>query len=59
MTIIEKKRTMKKAIDALPDEHVDEAFLLIEELLLKDSKHKEFVTALLKTEENLFKRLSQ
>lgn len=59
MTVIEKKKALKKIIDQLPEENLDETFMFIEELAAKDDKRTEFVKNLLEKEKNLFKRLAQ
>ena len=59
MTLLEKKKSLKKAIESLSDEQVDEALYLIEKVIGQDEKRKEYVKDLLNKEKNLFDRLSQ
>ncbi len=59
MTVIEKKKALKKIIDALPEENLDETFMFIEELASKEDRRIKFVKNLLVKEKNLFKRLAQ
>ena len=59
MTVIEKKKALKKIIDLLPEENLDETLIFIEELASKDDRRIEFVKNLLIKEKSLFKRLDQ
>ncbi len=59
MTLLEKKKRLKKAIESLSDEQVDEALYLIEKVISQDEKRKVYVTDLLNKEKNLFDRLAQ
>ena len=59
MTLLEKKKNLKKAIESLSDEQVDEALYLIEKVIGQDEKRKEYVRDLLEKEKNLFDRLAQ
>lgn len=59
MTLLEKKKSLKKAIESLSDEQLDEALYLIEKVVSQDEKRKVYVKDLLNKEKNLFDRLSQ
>lgn len=59
MTLLEKKKSLKIAIESLSDEQVDEALYLIEKVIGQDEKRKEYVKNLLNKEKNLFDRLAQ
>ena len=59
MTLLEKKKNLKKAIESLSDEQVDEALYLIEKVIGQDEKRKEYVRDLLEKEKTLFDRLAQ
>mgnify|MGYP000341991899 FL=1 len=59
MTVIEKKKALKKIIDKLPESNIDEAFFFVEDLVLKDEKRKEILISLLKKEKSLFEKLAQ
>ncbi|MBT0607465.1 hypothetical protein [Aequorivita echinoideorum] len=59
MTYLEKKKNLKKAIESLSDEQLDEALFLIEKVINQDEKRKEYVIDLLVKESNLFDRLAQ
>ena len=59
MTVIEKKKVLKKIIDTLPESNLDETLMFIEELALKDNSRIAFVKNLLVKEKSLFKRLAQ
>ena len=59
MTLLEKKKSLKKAIESLSDEQVDEALYLIEKVINQDEKRKVYVKDLLNKEKNLFDRLAQ
>ena len=59
MTVIERKKRIKKLIDKISEEHLDEAYMLIEDLSKKDNKRKAIVKELLETEKSLFERLAQ
>ena len=58
MTLLEKKKSLKKAIESLSDEQVDEALYLIEKVINQDEKRKVYVKDLLNKEKNLFSKLS-
>lgn len=59
MTVIEKKKALKKIIDKLPESNIDEAFFFVEDLVLKDEKRKKILISLLKKEKSLFEKLAQ
>ncbi len=59
MTLLEKKKSLKKAIESLSDDQLDEALYLIEKVISQDQIRKEYVKDLLRKEKNLFDRLSQ
>jgi|TARA_R100000306_G_scaffold59442_1_gene58478 hypothetical protein len=59
MTLLEKKKSLKKAIESLSEEQVDEVLYLIEKVIGQDEKRKEYVKDLLNKEKNLFDRLAQ
>lgn len=59
MTFLEKKKSLKKTIESLSEEQVDEALYLIEKVFGQDEKRKEYVKDLLNKEKNLFDRLAQ
>jgi len=59
MTIIEKKKTLKRIIETLPDDKLDEAILVVEDLAQKDEKRINFVKELLQKEKALFEKLAQ
>lgn len=59
MTLLEKKKSLKKAIESLSDEQLDEALYLIEKVVSQEQIRKEYVKDLLNKEKNLFDRLSQ
>jgi hypothetical protein len=58
MTLLEKKKSLKKAIESLSDEQVDEALYLIEKVIGQDENRKEYVKDLLNKEKDLFEKLS-
>lgn len=58
MTLLEKKKSLKKAIESLSDDQLDEALYLIEKVISQDEKRKMYVKDLLNKEKNLFDRLS-
>lgn len=59
MTLLEKKKSLEKAIESLSDEQLDEALYLIEKVIGQDEKRKEYVKDLVNKEKNLFDRLAQ
>ncbi len=59
MTVIERKKRIKSLIDKISEEHLDEAFMLLEDLSKKDKKQKAIVKELLESEKSLFERLAQ
>ena len=59
MTVLQKKISLKNLIDKLPDDNLDEALLVIEELTTKNLKHKNMLLELLHTEKELFEKLAQ
>lgn len=59
MTLLEKKKSLKKAIESLSDDQVDEALYLIEKVISQDEKRKMYVKDVLNKEKNLFDRLAQ
>lgn len=59
MTVIEKKNTLKKIIESLSDEHLDEALYIVQELSLKDKKRISILKDLLSEEKSLFEKLAQ
>lgn len=59
MTFLEKKKSLKKTIESLSEEQVDEALYLIEKVIGQDEKRKAYVKDLLNKEKNLFDRLAQ
>ncbi len=59
MTVLQKKISLKNLIDKLPDDNLDEALLVIEELTTKNLKRKNILLELLDTEKELFEKLAQ
>ncbi len=59
MTIIERKQRIKKLVDKISEEHLDEAYMLLEDLSKKDHKRKAIVKHLLESEKSLFERLAK
>ena len=59
MTLLEKKKSLEKAIESLSDEQLDEALYLIEKIIGQDEKRKEYVKDLVNKEKDLFDRLAQ
>ena len=59
MTVIEKKKSLKKLIDKLPEDNLDELFFMVQDLAQKNEKRTEFVKNLLIKEEALFKKLAE
>ncbi len=59
MTVNEKKTALKKIIDKLPEENLDEAFLYVEDLISKNETRKNILLRLLEQERVLFKRLAE
>lgn len=59
MTVLQKKISLKNLIDKLPDDNLDEALLVIEELTTKNLKRKNMLLELLHTEKELFEKLAQ
>lgn len=59
MTVIEKKKFLKKITDTIPESHLDEALMLVQDLAVKDEIRKEILLDLLRTEKSLFEKLAQ
>jgi hypothetical protein len=59
MTVIEKKNRLKKIIDKLPEDNLDELFFIVEDLTKKNENRIEFVKNLLIKEEAFFKKLAE
>lgn len=59
MTLIEKKKRLKKIIDSLSSENLDEAFHYIHQLSVKDKNRILIVKDLLKDEKWLFEELAK
>ncbi len=59
MTVIEKKRTLKKMIDALSNENLDQAYFYINQLTNKDQNRISIVKDLLNSEKSLFEKLAK
>ncbi len=59
MTAIEKKKVLKKIIDQLPDDNLDEAIFLVEDLIGKHKNMRSILLTLLEKEKELFKRLAE
>lgn len=59
MTVVEKKKRIKKMIDKISDDNLDEVFSTIQELTSKDEKRKNILSDLLKDEKTLFEKLAQ
>lgn len=59
MTVIEKKTALKKIIDKIPEENLDEAFFYFEDLISKNETRKKILLNLLEQERVLFKRLAE
>ncbi|MGJ8592506.1 MAG: hypothetical protein ACSHXF_08155 [Aquaticitalea sp.] len=59
MTVIEKKKTLNKIIDTIPDSNLYEALLLVQDLASKDMKRKNILSKLLETEKESFEKLAQ
>ena len=52
-------KNLKKAVDALTNEQLDEALLFVEKIKNQDIQRKSYIELLLKKEQNLFDRLAQ
>ncbi len=59
MTLIEKKKRLKKIIDSLSSENLDQAFYYISQLSTKDKNRILIVKNLLKEEKWLFEELAK
>jgi hypothetical protein len=59
MTSVDKKTALKKVIDSLSDDYLDEAFFFIQDLQERDHKRIQYAKDLLQQEKGLFKRLSE
>lgn len=59
MTVIEKKKVLKKIIDTLSEDNLDEAIFLVEDLSQKNENRKKILKSLLEEEKNLFERLAK
>ncbi|WP_194766133.1 hypothetical protein [Tamlana sp. I1] len=59
MTVIEKKKIIKKFVDKLPESDLDEALIMIQDLASKNQNRKAILLNLLETEKTLFERLAQ
>jgi len=59
MTVIEKKRSLKKMIDALSSTNLEQAYYYIYQLNSKDKNRITIVENLLKDEKKLFEKLAK
>lgn len=59
MTIVEKRKVISKLIEKLPEENLDEAIVMMQDLVSKDKKRTEILLDLLDKEKALFERLAQ
>ncbi|RMB56107.1 hypothetical protein EAX61_15900 [Dokdonia sinensis] len=59
MTSFQKKQKIKDLIDNLDPTQLDQADHFLTDLQKNETRAKEYITKLLKEEENLFKRLAQ
>jgi hypothetical protein len=59
MTVIEKKNILKKIIDKLSEDNLDELFFIVEDLTKKNENRIEVVKNLLIKEEAFFKKLAE
>ena len=59
MTVIEKKNKLRKIIESLSKEHLDEALYFVQELTTKDKKRIAILKNLLNKEKSLFEKLAQ
>ncbi len=59
MTTIEKKNRLKKIIENLPNDYLDEAIYFVEELTSKDKKRIDIIKNILEKEHSLFNKLAQ
>ena len=59
MTVIEKKKALKKIIDSLPEDKLEEALLLVEDLARQDESRIAFIKDLLERKKALFEKLAQ
>lgn len=59
MTVIEKKNRLKKIIDTLSDENLEDVFLYLNKLSEKDKNRISIVKNLLKEERWLFEELAK
>ena len=59
MTVLEKKNSLKKIIDSLSKENLDEAYFFINQLSTKEQNRISIVKTLLKDESSLFEKLAQ
>ncbi|MCK5400179.1 MAG: hypothetical protein KAJ28_00970 [Flavobacteriaceae bacterium] len=59
MTVIEKKKIIKKMIDKLSEDNLDDALFIVQKLASKDKNRKKILLELLKNEKVLFEKLAQ
>ena len=59
MTVIEKKKNIKKIIDSLSNENLDEVYYYLSQLSTKDKNRVSIVKNLLKEEKWLFEELAK
>lgn len=59
MTVVEKKKVIKKMIDKLPEANLDEALIIVQSLSSKDKNRKIILQNLLDEEHSLFEKLAQ
>ncbi len=59
MTVIEKKKIIKKMIDKLSEDNLDDALFIVQKLASKDKNRKKILLELLTNEKVLFEKLAQ
>lgn len=59
MTVIEKKKNIKRIIDTLSDENLEEVFNYLQQLSTKDKNRISIVNNLLEEEKWLFEELAK
>lgn len=59
MTVVEKKKIIKKIIDTIPEANLDDALVIVQQLASKDESRKKILLDLLKEEKSLFEKLAK
>ena len=59
MTVVEKKKIIKKIIDTIPEANLDDALAVVQQLASKDDARKKILLDLLKEEKSLFEKLAK